>query len=936
MREASDIASTTHGGQQTPRDQSTPIERSMLATTWPQPLMQLGHFRILRVLGRGGMGIVYLAVDEKLQRNIALKTMLPEAAADPALRERFLREARAAAKISSDYVVTVHSADEVDGIPYIAQQYLEGCTLDEFLKATPRLPYSQIVRFAREICQGLSDAHKLGLIHRDIKPSNLWVEGDQQRIKILDFGLARARFNTVELTQTGDAIGTPAYMSPEQARGDRLDERSDLFSVGVVLYRLCSGQLPFPGRSVLEVLSALANDEPTPLHQLDSTIPRDLAKIVERLLAKKPGDRYATSQSVLADLTQVSASVNGDPLNSIRAENTDAVTSNSKRRFWMIVAAAGGLVVLAALIATLTWHRAPETTEKAASQLVTVNPAENDRRSVPEFVAARKRIAEVASENTPSRVSIRYEIVAADSIELFSPPFVIGVLANLGGHEPVRYPLRDRKFITIDRDNIDDVMSRMSPVLQLSVPDRLGNSALREVKLTFQSLQQLHPEEVAKQIPELARLLDQKDDALAKTPMSTSRIQAIDQRLSSQLREVFQHPDFRRFEATWRSLANLVQRTETSPGLRVRVLDVRKAELMDDVLAANDSNETEAFRHIFDVEYGVPGGEPYGLLIGDFEIGAQVDETFLLHSMGKVAAFAGAPLILAPSPELFGIKDWHELKRDQNLTTRAAEPAWTAFRESPEARFVALALPRVLVRLPYTATLNEVDRFRFEELFHPPTEADASALRANELLWTSSSWVIAAEVASKIARYDWPARISGEFGGGELDQMPVRVFSDTALKALEVELTHRQQLQLAQLGFMPIDVGDGSKPPMLLRAQSCSEDIQLNGVLCASAFLRVLRMVARDKVGAFSSLEDFNKYCSAWLQTYCADADSLSTDDQAMRPLASASVEITEGKTVDRFVLHLKVRPRYQFGKAAKEIEFTVPLLATRRNGNTE
>jgi serine/threonine protein kinase len=258
----------------------------------------LGPYRVVRHLGRGGMGAVYAALDTRLNRRLVLKVMLPEFAAKAAAKERFLREARAAAQVTHDNVVTVYEADERDGVPYIAMQFLEGYPLDEYLKKKGNLPIPQILRIAREVAAGLSAAHKIGLIHRDIKPGNLWLEAPQGRIKILDFGLVKPVDAEVELTKSGAIVGTPAYMSPEQARGEKVDHRTDLFSLGAVLYRLCTGRLPFHGPNTVAVLMALGTEEPPLVQELNPAVHEPLAELIHQLLAKKPADRPQTADEV--------------------------------------------------------------------------------------------------------------------------------------------------------------------------------------------------------------------------------------------------------------------------------------------------------------------------------------------------------------------------------------------------------------------------------------------------------------------------------------------------------------------------------------------------------------------------------------------------------------------------------------------------------------
>ncbi len=265
----------------------------------------LGPYRIVKELGKGGMGSVYAAVDTRLDRKLALKMMLPAFAADRDAKERFLREAKAAAKVNHDNVVTVYEADERGGVPYIAMQFLEGLPLDEYLKkkGSPAVP--QIVRIATEAAAGLAAAHKLGLVHRDIKPANLWLEAPNGRVKVLDFGLAKPLDAESEVTKSGAVVGTPAYMSPEQARGEKVDARTDLFSLGAVLYRLCTGKLPFNGPTTMSILMALGMEEPPPVRDLNPAVPESLAGLVHQLLAKRADARPQSAAEVVQRLLAI-------------------------------------------------------------------------------------------------------------------------------------------------------------------------------------------------------------------------------------------------------------------------------------------------------------------------------------------------------------------------------------------------------------------------------------------------------------------------------------------------------------------------------------------------------------------------------------------------------------------------------------------------------
>jgi serine/threonine protein kinase/tetratricopeptide (TPR) repeat protein len=269
----------------------------------------LGGYRILRRLGQGGMGAVYEAEDIKLKRHVALKVMKPEIAQNRDHRDRFLREARTAAKVESDFICPIYRVGEENGVPFIAMPFLKGEPLDAHLKQARRLPIDEVIRIGKEVAQGLSAAHEAGLVHRDIKPANIWLETQRsglRRAVILDFGLARKQVDDVHITQSGAILGTPAYMSPEQARGDtHVDARTDLFSLGCVLYALCTGDLPFKGATTMGVLTALATHNPTPPHKYETPTPRPLSSLIMRLLAKNADDRPQTALDVIEELREI-------------------------------------------------------------------------------------------------------------------------------------------------------------------------------------------------------------------------------------------------------------------------------------------------------------------------------------------------------------------------------------------------------------------------------------------------------------------------------------------------------------------------------------------------------------------------------------------------------------------------------------------------------
>jgi urea transport system substrate-binding protein len=302
-------------------------------------LGKLGGYRIIRLLGTGGMGAVFEAEDPDLHRRVALKVPHRSQMKSPAARERFLREARAAAALSDDHIVTIYQVGEVNELPFLAMELLTGESLEARLKREGRLPTDVAVQVGREVAEGLAAAHDHGLIHRDIKPANIWLTDrgardtlSGPRVKLLDFGLARPAISDTRLTGMGQVVGTPHYMAPEQAQGGHVDRRADLFSLGCVLYETLSGTQAFAGTSVMAVLSALALTTPKSLVGLRPDLPPALVDLINRLLEKDPARRPASAWEVVQALRAIEQ---GQPLP--RAVPTALPPA---RRRWIALAAA--------------------------------------------------------------------------------------------------------------------------------------------------------------------------------------------------------------------------------------------------------------------------------------------------------------------------------------------------------------------------------------------------------------------------------------------------------------------------------------------------------------------------------------------------------------------------------------------------------------------
>jgi eukaryotic-like serine/threonine-protein kinase len=282
-----------------PRDE---MSRSTLPARLPEMPHQLGGCEVTRVLGQGGMGLVYQAFDPALKRWVAIKVLSPHLSGESLARLRFAREAQAAAAVCHENVITIHAVSEINGLPYFVMEYLSGGSLQDILDRHGRLTWQVVARIGAEVASGLAAAHDRGLIHRDIKPSNVLLQAtDDARTpgiaKIGDFGLARVADDS-RLTRTGQIAGTPMYMSPEQSLGEPLDHRADLFSLGSVLYSLCTGRDPFPGGTPVVVLRQVCELTPTPVRRVNPDIPVWLAAVVERLQAKRPADRLSSAAEV--------------------------------------------------------------------------------------------------------------------------------------------------------------------------------------------------------------------------------------------------------------------------------------------------------------------------------------------------------------------------------------------------------------------------------------------------------------------------------------------------------------------------------------------------------------------------------------------------------------------------------------------------------------
>ena len=400
----------------------------------------LGQYRILEPLGKGGMGEVFLAEDTRLQRRVALKILAPDLAADPDRRQRFEREARAAAALNHPNIVTIHSVEEIDGMPFLTLELIEGQTLGAVIPAGG-LPLDELLTLAIPLADAVGAAHQRGITHRDLKPANVMVTTDG-RLKVLDFGLAKLREDlanamasalpTQEMTGEGRILGTVAYMSPEQAEGAPVDPRTDVFALGVLLHEMATGERPFKGDTQMSVLSAIIKDTPASVSDLKHDLPRELARIIKHCLAKDPEDRYQTAKDLRNDLralkedlasgevttTTLSGRVRAAPsrdrtpgdvrTTTVAAPASAAASAAPLWRSPIVVAAA---ILVAGGLATAAYfaggrHARRFRVRRTAIRLGVVDPAHDDGHCRPGRALRRRPLRRVHRHRQPDRESL--------------------------------------------------------------------------------------------------------------------------------------------------------------------------------------------------------------------------------------------------------------------------------------------------------------------------------------------------------------------------------------------------------------------------------------------------------------------------------------------------------------------------------------------------
>jgi len=388
-----------------------------------------------------------------------------------------------------------------------------------------------------------------------------------------------------------------------------------------------------------------------------------------------------------------------------------------------------------------------------------------------------------------------------------------------------------------------------------------------------------------------------------------SRVAQIDHLISLQLNEILHHPAFQKLEASWRGIKYMMDQSETSSMLKIRVLNVSKKELLRDLQRAPEFDQSVMFKKVYEDEFGIFGGEPFGALIGDYEFSKHPEDIELLEKVSQVAAGAHAPFLTAAAPELLNMDSFSQLgdPRDIGKIFDSTEFAkWKSFRASEDSRYVGLTMPRVLMRLPYGKDTKPVDDFNYEE--------GVDGTDHNKYLWGNAAYALGARLTTAFAQYGWCASIRGVEGGGLVEGLPTHTFrtdeGDVALKCpTEVAITDRREKELADQGLIPLvhckgtdyaaffSVQSANKPKKFDKAAANANarlSAQLPYILAVSRFAHYMKSIMRDKIGGFMSRGQCQTFLTQWIMQYVTDDDQASAAVKSKFPLREARIEVSE------------------------------------------
>ena len=425
--------------------------------------------------------------------------------------------------------------------------------------------------------------------------------------------------------------------------------------------------------------------------------------------------------------------------------------------------------------------------------------------------------------------------------------------------------------------------------------------------------------------------------------MITQRVAQIDHLVSIQLNEVLHHPSFQKLEGTWRGLKYLLDQSETSPMLKIRVLNVGKKELLRDLQRAAEFDQSALFKKIYEDEFGIFGGEPFGAFIGDYEFSKHPEDLELLEKVSQVAAAAHAPFLSAASSELLNMSSFTALDQPRDIakifdSTEYAK--WKSFRQSEDSKYVALTCPRVLMRLPYGAATKPVEGFSYEE--------GVDGTDHTKYLWGNAAYALGARMTAAFAQYAWCTAIRGVEGGGLVEGLPAHTFrtdeGDVALKCpTEIAITDRREKELADQGLVPLVHCKGTDKAAFFSIQSCNKpkvydsdaatanariSAQLPYMMATCRFAHYLKSMMRDKIGSFMSRNECEAFLNNWILQYVVgNPDSVGPEVKARKPLSAAQVTVEEipGKPgAYRAIAHLK--PHFQLDELSVSLRLVANL----------
>ncbi|MCK5817732.1 MAG: type VI secretion system contractile sheath large subunit [Psychromonas sp.] len=394
-------------------------------------------------------------------------------------------------------------------------------------------------------------------------------------------------------------------------------------------------------------------------------------------------------------------------------------------------------------------------------------------------------------------------------------------------------------------------------------------------------------------------------------------VAAIDNAMSKQLAEIMHNDEFQKLEGSWRGVHHMVQNCETNANMKIQILSLSKDELHKDLSKAVEFDQSQMFKKIYEDEFGTAGGEPYAMIVGDYEFTNHPQDVEILSLMSNVSAAGFCPFISSVNPELFGFEDWGELSKPRDLEKvfeSIEYTKWNAFRDSEDSRFVSLTMPRVLARLPYGEATKPLDEFNYEEFELNNEGTQAVTTHSEDYCWMNSAYTMATNIVNSFSEYGFCTAIRGAEGGGKVEGLATHVFTsddgDQDIKCpTEIGITDRREAELSKLGFLPLCHYKNTDYAVFFGAQSCQKakiyedpdatanaaiSTRLPYIMATARFAHYLKVMARDKIGGFMLPEDVESWLNQWIMNFVNETPGGNLSVRAKFPLAAAKVEVKE------------------------------------------